>query len=79
MTRALYRFREHWIAPDCKPDAEPWTFAMECAVCEQSSSTSEETDRAQEWAAGHLKANPEHFTYRERVTRPYRAEPGPWQ
>ncbi|WP_455752465.1 DUF7848 domain-containing protein [Streptomyces albus] len=30
------------------------------------------------WATRHLKRNPEHFTFREIVTRPYRFVPGAW-
>ncbi|MFJ6748260.1 hypothetical protein ACIQNI_08725 [Streptomyces sp. NPDC091266] len=78
MNRSTYRFREHRITPNCEPDAEPWTFALACAGCGESSPAGEEVDASQTWAAAHLKANPGHVDYREHVIRPYRAVPGAW-
>ncbi|MGW3569088.1 DUF7848 domain-containing protein [Streptomyces sp. NPDC000941] len=78
MTRAIYRFREYRLIPDEEPDAEPLTFAMQCAVCGAAGDDTEEQADAQSWANDHLKANAEHFTYREIITRPCRFEPGAW-
>ncbi|WP_431041409.1 hypothetical protein ACQUSR_05585 [Streptomyces sp. P1-3] len=78
MTRETYRFREYLITSDTEPDAEPYTYAMTCAVCEEMGPRSEEMADAHEWAERHLKANPEHLTYREHITRPYLAKPGKW-
>jgi len=79
MTRAAYRFRAFTIGPNLEPDAEAWTFAMQCTTCHESSEPSQEIQDAQDWAEAHLKANPDHRHYREHVTRPYRAVPGAWQ
>ena len=79
MTCATYRFREFLLVSDTEPDAEPLTYAMQCAVCEQTGDRSEDQADAQSWTTRHLKANPEHFTYRELITRPCRFEPGAWQ
>ncbi|AJZ85894.1 MULTISPECIES: hypothetical protein [Streptomyces] len=79
MTRATYRFREFQLIPDTESDAEPLAFAVQCAVCEQSGEPSEDQAAAHTWATGHLRANGEHYTYREIITRPCRFEPGAWQ
>lgn len=63
------------ISPDLEPDAEPWTFAMQCAVCEEQSEAAEAFDPGQDWTLKHIAANPEHYSYREIITRPYRAIP----
>jgi hypothetical protein len=76
---ATYRFREHTLTGDTSPDADPWLYAMECKGCGESSDGAEDATDGTEWAAGHLKANPGHLTYREHITRPYRFEPGAWQ
>lgn len=78
MSRMAYRFREHRIEPNCESNAEPWTFAMQCAKCGESSPAGDKVDESQQWAVAHLKANPDHVDYREHVTRPYRAVPGAW-
>lgn len=78
MTCSAHRFREFTIHPDVEPDAEPWSYAMQCAVCDESSPAGEDVIDTQQWAAEHLKDNPEHYTYREHVSRPYRFEPGQW-
>jgi len=31
--RAVFRFVRWTVAPDREPDAEPITYAMQCAVC----------------------------------------------
>ncbi|MFI0728610.1 hypothetical protein ACH4S9_06250 [Streptomyces sp. NPDC021225] len=79
MTRAICRFCEFQLIPDTEPDAEPLTFTMQCAVCEQAGEASDDQAAAHTWATGHLKANPEHFTYREIITRPCRFASGAWQ
>ncbi|MEU5024734.1 hypothetical protein [Streptomyces milbemycinicus] len=52
---------------------------MQCAVCEQNGEPGDDQAAAHAWATGHLKANPEHFTHREIITRPCRLKPGAWQ
>ncbi|NSC23084.1 hypothetical protein FM076_18745 [Streptomyces albus subsp. chlorinus] len=79
MTRATYRFREHAIRPDLRPEAEPILSAMQCKSCGDTSEKTEEFEDGTAWAAKHLKANPDHAEYREHITRPYWAEPGAWQ
>ncbi|WP_425829269.1 hypothetical protein [Streptomyces fractus] len=78
MTRATFRHRTFRIMPDHEPDAEPWTFQRHCGVCNASSEPTEALDQAEDWNEAHLKANPGHLSYRETITRPYRAEPGAW-
>lgn len=78
MTRATYRFRNHTIGPDRRPDAEPHSFTMRCTTCGATGPTAGTGSAGTEWAAGHLKTNPGHLHYREIVTRPYRAVPGEW-
>ncbi|MFM9368052.1 hypothetical protein [Streptomyces sp. Da 82-17] len=73
---ATYRFREYTIRPDDEPDAEPHTYAMQCAVCETSGSPSNESPDPTSWAFEHVREYPEHLTYREIITRPYHAVPG---
>lgn len=75
MTRATYRFREHTLRPD---PAERTQFAMECKICGQSSEGSVKVEESADWAADHLKENPGHLRFRERITRSYRFEPGEW-
>lgn len=79
--RASYRFREHTLGPDRRPEAEPHTFTMRCADCGATGPTvtDGEDGDGTSWAAAHLKANPDHLNYREHITRPYRAEAGAWQ
>lgn len=76
--RARYRHREFHIQPDREPDAEPLTFTMRCAVCGVTGPATLAAQRSADWIAEHLKSRPQHLTYRETVTRPYRAVPGPW-
>ncbi|WP_171112289.1 MULTISPECIES: hypothetical protein [Streptomyces] len=78
MTRATYRFREHTLTPDTGSEAGPVLFAMECKGCGDSSDGSNDQGDGSAWAAGHLRANPGHLTYREVITRSYRFEPGEW-
>lgn len=79
MTRATYRFRDYTIGPDTEPDAEPVRHRMECAVCDAVGPPAETADAASPWMVAHLKAFPEHLTYRELISRPYRAVPGAWR
>lgn len=79
MTRAVYRFRDYTVEPDLSPGAEPIAFAMQCAECDATGPAAGTTDTACAWIVHHLKANPRHLRYRELITRPYRAAPGPWQ
>ncbi|MBW1604407.1 hypothetical protein JJV70_20335 [Streptomyces sp. JJ66] len=77
--RAVLRFARWTLTPDREPDAEPVTFAMECAVCEKRSAPSVDFADAQRWTFTHAGRNPSHHTYRELITRPWRAwraEPG---
>jgi hypothetical protein len=78
MTRATFRFREHTLSPD--KVSEPVLYAMECktAGCRQTSEASEDPGAGSDWATAHLKANPEHTAYREKITRAYRFHPGDW-
>ncbi|NGO68215.1 hypothetical protein [Streptomyces boncukensis] len=76
MTRTVFRFREYTIVPDTEPDAKPTRIVMRCAVCGETGAPSESTEGSPVWAARHLKANPEHLSFDEVVTRPYRAVPG---
>jgi hypothetical protein len=65
--------RERWtLTPDREPDAEPLSFAMECAVCDQRSVTGEDVTEAQDWVLRHSGRNPSHHSYRELITRPWR-------
>ncbi|MFJ5678599.1 hypothetical protein [Streptomyces sp. NPDC093097] len=79
MKSVIYRFREFRIMPNSRPEAEPWTFAMECTECGKSSDQQTGHAPSLGWVTEHLKTNPDHLDYRERITRPYRAVPGAWQ
>lgn len=70
--RAVVRFQRWTLAPDREPDAEPVTFAMECAVCGERSSYEGEFGPAQAWTLEHCGRNPTHHTYRELISRPWR-------
>ena len=78
-TSTAYRFRRFGIVRDAEPDAEPHSYALECAVCADTGLRSDDPGTAHEWIPAHLRAHPEHLTYREHVTRPYRAVPGEWR
>jgi hypothetical protein len=73
-----YRFREHVLGPDRRPEADPITFTMQCATCDSAGPASPRGEDATAWAVAHLKANPAHVHYRGHITRPYRAEAGAW-
>nr|WP_237536393.1 hypothetical protein [Streptomyces sp. SID5785] len=61
------------LEPDREPDAEPSTYAMQCAVCEETSTASVDFGEPQEWVLAHGAAHPSHHSYREVITRPWRA------
>ncbi|WP_399078430.1 DUF7848 domain-containing protein [Streptomyces zaehneri] len=64
---------ETWtLTPDREPDAEPITYAMECAVCGESSAVDEDFAEPQSWVLEHCGKNPSHHTFREIITRPWR-------
>ncbi|MCC3766390.1 hypothetical protein [Streptomyces sp. UNOC14_S4] len=71
--RAVFLFGDWTLQPDREPDAEPVTYAMQCAVCEASSGVVEDFSDAQGWTFRHAGRNPSHHTYREVITRPWRA------
>ncbi|MEV5374849.1 hypothetical protein AB0L26_02570 [Streptomyces nondiastaticus] len=71
--RAVYRYGTWTLAPDREPDAEPVTYAMQCAVCEEKSDPQEDLAAAQTWTFRHAGRHPSHHTYREVITRPWRA------
>ncbi|WP_019546977.1 hypothetical protein [Streptomyces sulphureus] len=73
-----YRLREYTVTRDQEPDAEPHAYAMQCAVCFETGPPDADPDTAHGWVPAHLRAHPAHLTYREHVTRPYRAIPGRW-
>ncbi|ARX85617.1 hypothetical protein SMD44_05081 [Streptomyces alboflavus] len=73
-----YRPREHTIAPNREPDAEPITRSMECMACGATSPVSEGHVEPQDWILGHIRGFPAHLDYREHVTLPYRVRPGQW-
>ncbi|WP_313956452.1 hypothetical protein [Streptomyces sp. SAJ15] len=77
--RVTYRFREHTIGLDRRPEAEPHSFTMQCADCGDHSAPHGSGEGGTEWAVAHLKAHPGHLAYREIITRPYRFEPGVWR
>ncbi|QAX94049.1 hypothetical protein SEA_EURATIS_54 [Streptomyces phage Euratis] len=79
MTRATYRFRDHTLTVDDRPEAEPLKHSMGCKACGESSEASEKPEDGSAWAVDHLKSNPGHLEYRAQITRPYRFEPGDWQ
>ncbi|MFF0221258.1 hypothetical protein [Streptomyces sp. NPDC004629] len=74
-TRAVIRQGTWTLQPDREPDAEPTAYAMECAVCGESSDVSEGFADGHSWVVKHCATNPSHHTFRERITRPWRT----WQ
>ncbi|MCE7081423.1 hypothetical protein LZF96_15095 [Streptomyces sp. ST2-7A] len=66
------------MEPDREPDGEPIAYAAQCAVCEETGAAGEGEEAGTDWMLAHLRAHSEHLTYREVVTRPYRAVPGDW-
>jgi hypothetical protein len=76
--RGTFRFREHTLGPDRRPEATPVTYTMYCGTCGATGPTAELGEDGMTWAVRHLKDNPAHLDYREHITRPYRAVPGAW-
>lgn len=76
--RRTFRFREYSIVPDTGPGAGSWEFAVACGGCGERGPEEASSDDAFAWALAHLKAYPHHLSYREHITRPYRAVPGEW-
>ncbi len=72
MTRAVIRHETWTLEPDREQDAAPVTYAMQCAVCEESSETAEDFAEPQSWVLQHCGKNPSHHTFREVITRPWR-------
>jgi hypothetical protein len=70
--RAVIRHEVWTLEPDREPDAEPTTYAMECAVCGEPSKASEDFADGQSWVLKHCGKNPAHHTFREHITRPWR-------
>lgn len=73
--RQVFGFLEFTIGPDKEPDAEAFTYAMQCAVCNRRSPGTEDCARAQDWALRHTGRNRDHYSYREIITRPYLVRP----
>ncbi|MFF7726055.1 hypothetical protein [Streptomyces sp. NPDC008001] len=71
--RSVYRYGTWTLTPDREPDAEPVTYAMQCAVCEECSAVAEDASEVQSWTFRHAGRHPSHHTYREVITRPWRA------
>ncbi|MFG2722585.1 hypothetical protein ACGFW5_30460 [Streptomyces sp. NPDC048416] len=70
--RSVLRYENWALQPDREPDAEPVQYAMQCAVDEKTSPSSEDFAEPQEWVLRHCGQNPSHHTYREIITRPWR-------
>ncbi|MDI3390724.1 hypothetical protein QIS99_31685 [Streptomyces sp. B-S-A8] len=70
--RSLVAHREWTLEPNSEPDAEPITYAMQCAVCNETSEAGVEWSVPQSWTLEHSGRNPSHHTYREIITRPWR-------
>ncbi|WP_447038274.1 DUF7848 domain-containing protein [Streptomyces sp. DSM 118878] len=71
--RTTLRFETWLLQPDREPDAEPTTYAMQCAVDGETSPASEDFAESQDWVLKHCGKNPSHHTFREIITRPWRA------
>ncbi|MEU6840824.1 hypothetical protein ABZ930_02975 [Streptomyces sp. NPDC046716] len=71
--RAIQRLETWTLEPDREPDAEPTTYAMQCAVDGEKSPTCEDFIEPQDWVLKHCGKNPSHHTYREIITRPWRS------
>ena len=77
--RSVLRYVRWHLALNTEPDAEPLTYAMECTMCGERGPASEDAKAARAWVFEHVKApeNRLHMTYREHITRPWTAMPGP--
>ncbi|MDT0613508.1 DUF7848 domain-containing protein [Streptomyces lancefieldiae] len=72
-TRAVVCHKQWTLQPDHEPDAEPTTYAMQCAVDGETSPPSEDFTASQNWVLEHCGQHPSHHTYRQIITRPWRA------
>ncbi|WP_194373278.1 DUF7848 domain-containing protein, partial [Streptomyces alkaliphilus] len=63
------------IEPDAGPDAEPLLFSARCAVCGLSGPAGPDAGATSRWMLAHLRSRPGHVSFREIITRPYRAVP----
>lgn len=72
MTRTVLRYVRWHVVPDNEPDAEPWIYAMECAVCGQRPPAGTDFAEPQSWTLQHSGHNPDHHSYREILIRPWR-------
>ncbi|MGW5732941.1 MULTISPECIES: DUF7848 domain-containing protein [Streptomyces] len=70
--RSVLRYETWTLQPDREPGTEPVLYAMQCAVDEETSPTSEDFAEPQDWVLRHCGQNPDHHTYREIITRPWR-------
>ncbi|MEU1493670.1 hypothetical protein ABZ456_25890 [Streptomyces sp. NPDC005776] len=71
--RAVVSHQEWTLQPDRESDAEPTSYAMQCVVCGATSPTETDYMAPQDWVFAHGGRNPSHHTYRETITRPWRA------
>ncbi|MFF5014488.1 hypothetical protein [Streptomyces sp. NPDC001165] len=63
---------ESWmLEPDREPDAEPTTYAMQCAVDGETLPISDDFLEPHIWVLERCGQHPSHHTYREIVTRPW--------
>ena len=76
--RRTFRFREHTIGPDRRPEAAPVTYEMHCAPCYTAGPVATDAEDGTTWAVEHLKKNWDHLDYRKHVTCSYQAEAGAW-
>nr|WP_055700867.1 MULTISPECIES: hypothetical protein [Streptomyces] len=72
-TRAVLRHETWTLEPDREPDAEPATYAMQCAVDGETSPAAVDFAVPQKWVLEHCGKHPSHHSYREIITRPWRA------
>jgi hypothetical protein len=70
--QSVFRHVTWTLEPDREPDAEPTTYAMECAVCGESSEANEDFAEPQSWVLTHCGRNPSHHTFHEIIVRPWR-------
>ncbi|MFB7951833.1 MULTISPECIES: hypothetical protein [unclassified Streptomyces] len=73
-----FRFVKWVLRPDAEPDAPPLTHRFRCIAldegddeCGACSAAFTDPGRAQEWAFGHWRANPDHTGFAEVVERPW--------
>ncbi|WP_306317599.1 MULTISPECIES: hypothetical protein [unclassified Streptomyces] len=83
MPKSVITMATWLLSPDREPDAEPLTRKMVCVVCLEDGTPECESPpyedgvdgvlAAQEWVFRHVGHHPVHHTYREIITRPWRA------